>query len=209
MNEYGFIPFCLRDNERIFNSIILASTHIPPKMNQPDYRFNINNIFCHSLSKEFSLGGEGGTIRSSYSEGYDMVFGDKTKISVKIQQEIFQRDKNGKMLKPKPITMKNCQGENTENKMILDLDFLLAIQRGKFENGRILVGFGVISFEKLRSLLFRGKGEQIKAKILNSEYDYFSGLREISIVSNPDRDSELNKRFSEGLARTYNDIFGV
>lgn len=215
---YGFIPFCEKEYERILRAICRFSGNIPPKMNEPDYRFNINNLCCHSLSKEFNLGGEGGVLRSSYKPGYDMIFADITKISVKIQEEIFQREnsllKNGTLTKPKDLVMKNCLGENRKNKGDLDLDYLMAIQRGNDKNGKRLIGFGVLSKEKLIPIIDAremnsNSGDQIKAKINNDEWDYFSGLYEVETDNSSDRRANLNLVFSKALSEMYDEILAV
>lgn len=212
-NTYGFIPFCKKEKDKILRAVELAARNIPPKMNFPDYRFQINNMFCHSLSRTFNLGGEGGTLRSAYNEGYDMLFADTTKISVKIQQAIFQRDKKNKSLtKAKEIIMKNCLGGNGEKKADLDLDFLMTIQRGQDKgDGKISIGFGIISKPKLNVLLYRRNNgdDQIIARIKNEDYDYFSGLEEVIVDSDPNRQSELNKVFSEGLSKMYDSLLSV
>jgi len=211
MSDYGFIPFCRKECGRIIKAIALAARNIPPKMNFPDYRFQINNVFCHSLSREFSLGGEGGTLRSAYSEGYDMIYADLIKISVKIQQEIFQKEKrNGELTCPKEIIMKNCLGGNNLTKQDLDLDFLVAIQRGKDKgDGKLLIGFGVISKAKLAKLIYMRKEDQIIAKMSNDKYDFYSGLQTIELVNDANRQSELNRVFSEGLSKTYDAVLSV
>lgn len=211
MDTHGFVNFCKNNPNRFIKAIGLAARNIPPKMNFPDYRFNINNIFCHSLSREFSLGGEGGTLRSAYNEGYDMMYADMIKISVKIQQEIFQREMKNKVLTcPKELIMKNCLGGNNQDKKDLDLDFLMAIQRGKDKgNGKIFVGFGVISKSKLSELIYTRNQDQIIVKIKNDDLDFYSGLHEIMVNNDANRQSELNRRFSEGLARNYDDILSV
>jgi two-component sensor histidine kinase len=49
-------------------------------------------MFCYTISKRVNLGGEGGTLKSTYNIGYDMLYDNKVKISVKIQKETFQRE---------------------------------------------------------------------------------------------------------------------
>jgi hypothetical protein len=206
MNEYGFVPFCKREGDRIIKTITRASRNIAPKMNLPDYRFNISNLFCHAISKEFTRGGEGGDLRSVYDKGYDLIFADQTKISVKIQQEIFQKsNKNETLSVPKDIILKNCLGGNADNRPLVGFDFLLCIQRGKYtSDGVIWVGFGVVSIDKLTKTTLLG--EQIKVKLENQEYDYFSGLHKIILDDNLDRQSEKNRRFTEGISKTYDSL---
>jgi len=211
MSKYGFIKFCEDNCDSIIKAISSAASHIPPKMNLPDYRFNINNLYCHALTKQFSLGGEGGTLRSSYGVGYDMMFADTDKISVKIQQEVFQRyKKNGiALMVAKDIIMKNCLGKASESKMDLDIDFLLAIQRGKEKSGKVFVGFGAISKHNLNKFIRVCDGDQFKAKIPNSDFEFFSGLQKVDVNADSGFKSELNKRFSEGLAKTYDRILST
>lgn len=209
MKKFGFISFCENEKIKIIDAIKKASTNIPTKMNLPDYRFQINNLFCHSLSKEFTLGGEGGTLRPSYNAGYDMIYADTDKISIKIQKEIFQEKKKNKLLKPKSIIMKNCLGGNAKDKIDIDLDYLMTIQRGKIVNGKSLIGFGIISKNKLTNLIKVNGDDQIIVKINNEQYDYFSGLENIDVNNEQDRQSELNRVFSLGLSQMYDNILNI
>lgn len=208
MKEYGFVSFCKENEERIIAAIVSAARCIPPKMNDCDYRFNINNMFCHTLAKEFSLGGEGGTLQPCYNEGYDMLFADRTKISIKIQKEIFQRKmKNGKLTVPKDIVMKNCLGKDNSWKTDLNLDYLMAIQRGKDNGtGTVDIGFAIMSKDKIVSIV---EGDQIKIKVYCDKCDFCSTINVTTINNDPNRLSELNRVFSEGLSSTYDSLLQV
>jgi len=212
MNKYGFIPFCEKNSDILLNCIWLASKSIPPEMNRPDYRFQISNLYCHSIVKKFSLGGEGGTLRPNYEPGSDLVFCDQDKISVKIQKEIFQfQKKNGSLSKPKSLVLKNSLGNNasTDN-YEANFDYLLSIHRGEIENGVIQIGFGALSSAKVKAFLIpKPSADQISCQINNADYEYFSGLREYALEANRDRDTDLNRIFKTGLAKVYDDILAL
>lgn len=209
MSNHGFIKFCRKNKDKILSAIGNAATNCPPKMNHEDYRFQISNLFCHALDKTFTLGGEGGTLRSVYHTGYDMIFADRDKISIKIQKKVFEREKKrGKGLTlPSKLIVKNCLGcaEHED----LDMDFLVALQRGDDNNNESLsIGFGVISKKSLERINYEREGDQIKIRIKNDQFDFFSQLFDIC-GSSSDKKSELNRIFSEGLAQTYDKILKV
>src|ERR1035437_7975638 len=132
------------------------------QMKRRDYRFNISNYFLHHLFKPFNYGGEGGSLKPCYTEFVDFIYGDASRVSAKIQAEIYQRDKirGDGLTIPKDIVMINSLKEEgcKDGYDFSSFDYLIAIQRGNTsgESGETItttIGFGIISGCKLNELI--------------------------------------------------------
>ena len=208
MNE--FITFCKENRERIIKAVCDAVSHIPPKMNDADYRFQISGFICYVLEKHFPF------LKHTPSKGFDILYECLKRISLKAQREIYQRvhkrgkknNENPTLTEPKVLVMTNKLGDNAASTLEDNFDYLLTIQRGvPDKNGIYQIGFGVVAYGNIPAVNL--SGDQLKVKIFNNQYDYFSGIEEVKIVLTPEIESELNKRFMEGMDNIYENILGV
>lgn len=205
MND--FVTFGKENRESLIKTICKAVSHIPPRMNDADYRFQISGFICYVLEKYFP------NLKHTPSKGYDILYECLKRISLKAQREIYQRkskkSRNGNELTlPKVLVMTNKLGDNAATTLADNFDYLLSIQRGvPSDNGYYQVGFGIIAYKNIPTIA--SKGDQLKVTIYNHQYDYFSGVEEVKIALTTEIEDELNKRFMEGMASTYEKILEV
>lgn len=215
MSICGFPKFAEENSDKILDSIERCARRLPSKMKRRDYRFNISNYFLHHLFKPFNYGGEGGSLKPCYTEFVDFIYGDTSRISAKIQAEIFQRDKiRGEGLTvPKDIVMINSLKEEgcKEGYDFSSFDYLVAIQRGDTsdavsgESITTTIGFGIISSQKLNGLIVQSNNDQVKVKIPNSQYDVLK-TRIVNVMYNRNFDAGLNDTFSRRLAEMFDEL---
>ena len=216
MSERGFIRFAEENKDAILAAIEICATHLPSKMRLQDYRFDKSKFFLHHLLKQFNYGGEGGSLKPRYITGLDFTYGDATDVSAKIQEVIFQREKiRGEGLtEPRIITMVNSLKENANDGSydFSNFDYLMAIERGDTaqmeEDGKeytISVGFGIISSKNLQQFMVDSKNDQVKVKIPNNWYELLK-TKIVSVAYDKNLDSELNDKYSRGLANLWDEI---
>lgn len=200
----NFIDFCAKEQNNIMSAIKLSSSNIPSCLNSADFRFNISHFICHTLTEMFGTKKE---LKFVFGNGYDILYNDTVKISVKIQQEIFQHNKNnGELSVPKKIVVKNCLGENVDINDI-DLDYVLLIQRGMLKStNRTDIGFGVLSKESLYKNNINVFGDQIIVNVENKYLDYYSGLYNNYVNIDDKYQKKLNSIFIRNMKRTFNSI---
>jgi len=205
----SFIRFCRLEHNNILKSIEMASRGIPPEMNKPDYRFHISHLLCYTIVKPY-VGKN--VLESSYNVGYDLMYNNKDRISVKIQTYMFQqplKKSPNRLTTAKSIVIKNKLGNNSQDPDVHDLefDYLMTIQRGNNRKGTMDIGFAVISREDIPNL--RSSGDQITTSIPNDGYNYFSGLHSVSNKNYLDIGNKLDKEFHNGLGIIYNNLLDV
>ena len=120
--------------------------------------------------------------------------------------------------RPKSIVISNSLGKNTDQEKKIDMDWLLTVQRGVVDpkTGLISVGFGLISsanYEKMTvgdpryAGRVRTNGGQVSATLLNSDYDYFSGVSAVKVgVGEADR-TKLDSILFSSLKRLYSALY--
>ena len=202
-----FVIFGKENREQLIRAICKAVSHIPPKMNDADYRFQISSFICYVLEKYFP------SLKHTPSKGYDILHECLQRISLKAQREIYQRHnkrikKEFVLTQPKELVMSNKLGDNAATTLTDNFDYLLSIQRGVLTgDGIYQIGFGIIGYKNIP--MINSAGDQLKVKIYNNQYEYFSGVEEVRIVLTEEIENELNKRFLDGMASTYERILEV
>ena len=201
--NYGFVNWCQNEKDVLLDCIYTFASHIPSIMCKADFRHNISHFGCHVISRQYNKFGSGDTISSAKENGYDLIWSNKSRISVKIQEQCFQRKKklSEELTTAPAIILKNKLGGNKDTPLDFEFDYLMSIQRGKTRSEIIPLAFGVISKEKLANHIMVASGDQIKVKLQNNQYDFFSGIKEYDckINSNIDRDADLNHVFCNNL----------
>jgi len=202
-----FKSFAKKNRYKMLKAIREVSIMAPLELNLMDNRMIISRVYCHHFDNTFEP-----LTKIIGNNSYDMMFNSKSKISVKIMQSAFQRQKKNDegFTKPKEIALKNCLGSKKKSnlKTLRDLDFeyLFVIQRGEQkDNKTISIGFGVISkknimlLEKNKHGVIKRIGDQIKLTIENNEFDFFSGVVERPINNSKNRKNKLNNRFNSAM----------
>jgi len=176
-----FVEFCISNKGRLLKSLSEIAACIPKEMYEDDNKFDISKFFCHELERDFSEA----LVTKNYRE-HDMLYLDNFRISLKCSKtNIFQRAKmcgNGGT-KPKSIILKNFRHVDNNRKVELcHLDYLWAIQYKKvpadlFCAGGIVVAYGVATVDVVKANLVTEsiKDHQLKIKLRNDAWNYFSG----------------------------------
>lgn len=198
--ENDFVEFCRQNKKKILKTIEKAARSIPPILCSTDYRFDISGLVCCAFESAFKKD----VFLSLAGCEYDLLFNKNIRISVKILQSSFQKEKmRGQGLtKPPYIILRNCLGEVNDSKAEFDIDYLLVIQRGLEKDGITSIGFGVVSRENFDEMSFEYSSDQIKINIENEQYNFFSGLKTISLEKSDELKESQNRKVVE-LKKQY------
>lgn len=198
----NMLNFVKINKESLLNCLANVTQTMPTAVNGVDFRSEISHRYCRALVRAFP-----NALEAVYDKEHDLVYcPTNEKISMKSQKEkIFQRQakrsKDGQLTRPCSIMFINTMGKNDHTtdkleKVLSNISWLLTIQRGSVEEP--IVGFGLISGTRLKSLMgdfSHRTDDQVKLVIPNDEYDYFSGLREITITTDPVEQAIRNQVF--------------
>lgn len=183
---------------------------LPAATNTYDNRFFKSETFCRVLEDEFShinYDGRYGTV------GYDLTYNRSSKVSLKFQGTIFQRQdrrtKDYKLTKPRSVVLRNKLGgqDHVPTKESY-FDYLLAVEGERDEKtGVVWVRFGVSPYEVVsENITYNGgKNDQVKCKIYNSDWEFLSEKHEfpteVTDIRFNERTSDLFHTGFDNIAR--------
>jgi hypothetical protein len=170
----NFLSFVKQNSERFLNVAETFAMSVAPLMNQFDKRWMISNLFVHIICDEF----KNDIFDTTGSQkGFDLLYHDGIKISVKSGTNVFQRyKKSGTEFTNAKIILKNGMGDNKISNPIFD--YLLTVSRNyNTQLKRYEYGFGVVNLDTVLEYSKPSKkGDQIISSIPNHAYDYYSGI---------------------------------
>lgn len=177
IHDHDFLTYAKNRTSAILNTLGYVSFSIPPNMGIKEYRALMSLMYTSRFKKSFPELQE-----IIGAKGFDMLYKGTERVSYKSMNGLFQpAKKNGKPGEPKEIVLTNTLGTNKH--LTNNFDWLFACQRGlDIESGRIHVGFGIASYAKVESLYtYNEKSDQIKVKIQDRQWDYFSEVYDIKL----------------------------
>lgn len=202
------IKYLKRYSGRFLQKIERYSKRTPKSMSQLDYR-SLMGLYFNDIIFELNKPNTDPLFVSKRSIGYDVIYSPSgEKISIKSQQEIFQRKLKNKdgLTKPKSVVLQNKLGKKAGIKDIQDLEFdvLLLIQRGNFSDknkDKVEVAWGIVEKDRITLDFIHTQGEQILYKVSNESLSYFSGFRTF------DRDFELEEKAEQAFKSGIDKLF--
>ncbi len=182
-NRYEkLLNYCKKEKERLFEIFYVIISTIPQKVyRDADFRFEIGHHFSIFLDEWTGL-------KENLDVGYDMVFENGLRVSIKHQQELFGRPVlRGKgFTKPKEIALKNCRTTENKNTDITQiLDCLLAVEGRRFNKGLVSIRFALASKDTVQKYVKdKANTDQLVVKIPDNEWEFDSGAREFKMEPN-------------------------
>ncbi|MHA2342968.1 MAG: hypothetical protein ACXADW_13920 [Candidatus Hodarchaeales archaeon] len=193
--ETGFIDFCRTKEKALIRLFTEIASCIPIEMYKDDNRFDIGKFCCNELERDL-----GHIFRIDHSIGYDAWYLNKSRISIKFgKTNVFQQPSYRGVTSAKSIVIKNFRKVENERRISqedINFDYLWAIYYKKtpkdlFYNTGVGLAYGVAKQKTVYDGLVEGSKDdhQLKVKLNNDEWDYFSDYKFEEIEVDDDRNS--------------------
>ena len=175
---YTFIDFVRNNTSKFFGAFNTFAQTAPTLFDVPDHRMLKGLYSCSCLERQFGCGPDY-ILRNEPAVGYDMLFHNGIKVSVKTMNKVFQRPwkySSEKLTNAGNLMVRNKLGCVT-NSTDQDYDYMIVAQTGFNKTTNTYdIGFAVATYETVCNNIINTNNDQIVANIENSGWDYFSGI---------------------------------